>query len=115
MQSPDHLARVDIDRLLQNGRWSVHVCRADDRRVSRDMVLREVEVAAGLRTASCLRDIDGMAFGETEANRGGATLLRTEIRFINPLVKQSTVMTLHRSSADDAVLASGSERSTLGN
>jgi len=28
MQRPDHLAHVDIDRLLQNGRWSVHVCRA---------------------------------------------------------------------------------------
>lgn len=31
MHTPDHFARVDVDRLLQNGRWSVQVCRAADR------------------------------------------------------------------------------------
>ncbi|MGI9026527.1 MAG: hypothetical protein ACR2GP_13305 [Burkholderiaceae bacterium] len=73
MPTPEALARMEIDRLLQAGGW--HVCGMRDANLyaALGVAIREFPLNAGFGFADYLLYIDGKACGVIEAKKQGAT------------------------------------------
>lgn len=78
MQSPEHQARENIDRLLTAAGW--HVCDVDSVNIlaARGVAIREFPLKSGYGFADYLLYVDGKAAGVIEAKKEGVTLSGVE-------------------------------------
>jgi hypothetical protein len=78
--TPEQLARVNIDKLLQQAGW--YVCNMADANIhaARGVALREFPLNPGYGFADYLLYIDGKAAGVIEAKKEGSTLTGVEVQ-----------------------------------
>ena len=76
--SPEARARVEIDRMLTDGGWSVQAAKAVNLSASRGVAVREFVMRPPHGRADYLLFLDGRAAGVVEAKKEGETLTGVE-------------------------------------
>ena len=77
---PEHIARIDIDKLLTAAGWQVFDLKDANIHAARGVAIREFPLNTGFGFADYLLYIDGKAAGVIEAKKQGATLTGVEVQ-----------------------------------